>query len=110
MSEASFADLLLSHDDLLLSDQATLAQEAGRDDIALDSLRDAAPFLRRHVQGLPIHAALLLHAAPLQNQTAGQERQVRKAPLAVRWLFRERSLLNKNPAVTFFFSLSDVGR
>ena len=83
-SEASFADLLLSHGDLLLSDQATFAHEAGRDDVALEGFKAAVTFFRDHRQGLPIHAALLLHPVPLQHLKAGQELRVRKATIAVR--------------------------
>ena len=83
-SEASFAAALWLVVDLLLSHQTTFAQEAGRDDVALEGFTDAVTFFREHRQGLPIHAALLLHPVPLQHLKAGQELRVRKATIAVR--------------------------
>ena len=76
MSEASFEGADWLTDNVLISDQATYAQEAGRDDVALEGFTDAVTFFRQHRQGLPTHTAMRVHSAPVQHPYASQQRQV----------------------------------
>ena len=79
MSEASFEGADWLTDNVLISDQATYAQEAGRDDVALEGFAEAVPFFRHHRQGLPTPAAMPVGPAPLEHQHAGQQPSVPKA-------------------------------